>query len=150
MCKTSQRVVFLIVSVCILFSLLSRQTSDHDLSTLLNGEGEPEYNAWIYYLPGESGCDIEAKVSAEQIEALLQNQPVKKGPAFDAMPCPAFQIYINYEDKAYGLVVGMNGQICVTKLYETNEDARIFLRDSGELFERLYEYHVHEGGKVIL
>lgn len=151
MSKKIRRVFFLGSIICCLAfggAVLLRQTSDYYLSTLLNGEGEPKYNAWIYYLPGESDRDIEAKVSAEQIEELLQNRLVKEGPAFYAMPCPAFQIYINYEDKSYGLVIGMDGQICLYELHETNEE--IFLRDSGELFECLYEYHIHEGGKVIL
>lgn len=33
------------------------------LSPLLEGDGKPEYNVWIYHNPGVSGFDIEAEIS---------------------------------------------------------------------------------------
>lgn len=69
------------------------------LSPLLEGEGKPIYNVWIYYNPGVSGFDIETEIPDQQIEDLLTLAPVRRGSSFRAVPCPAFEIHVTLEDK---------------------------------------------------
>ena len=105
---------------------------------------------WIYHIPGVSGFDMEANISDQQIEELLALAPVRRGASFRAVPCPAFEIHVTFEDKFYELIVGKNGCICVNgfSFYDSN-DKETFWADSGELFSALYEYHISAGGEPI-
>ena len=120
------------------------------LSPLLEGEGKPEYNVWIYHNPGVSGFDIEAEISDQEIKELLTLAPVRRGSSFRAVPCPAFEIHVTFEDKFYELIVGENGRICVNgfSFYDSNSK-ETFWTDSGELFSALYGCHISAGGEPI-
>ncbi len=97
-----------------------------------------------------SGFDIEAEISDQEIEKLLTLAPVRRGSSFRAVPCPAFEIHVTFEDKFYELIVGENGRICVDgfSFYDSNSK-ETFWTDSGELFSALYGYHISAGGEPI-
>ena len=120
------------------------------LFPLLEGEGKPVYNVWIYHNPGVSGFDIEAEIPDQQIEELLASAPVRRGASFRAIPCPAFEIYVTFEDKFYELAVGKNGLICVNgSSFHDSADSETFWADAGELFSALYACHISAGGEPI-
>lgn len=137
----------LFLTLCGLFFWFHRSPA---LFPLLEGKGTPIYEVWIYHIPGVSGFDMEANISDQQIEELLALAPVRRGASFRAVPCPAFEIHVTFEDKFYELIVGKNGCICVNgfSFYDSN-DKETFWADSGELFSALYEYHISAGGEPI-
>ena len=100
--------------------------------------------------PGVSGFDIEAEISDQEVEELLTLAPVRRGSSFHAVPCPAFEIHVTFENKFYELIVGKNGRICVNgfSFYDSNSK-ETFWTDSGELFSALYECHISAGGEPI-
>ena len=101
-------------------------------------------------IPCVSGFDIEAKISDQQIEKILTRAPVRRSSSFRTVPCPAFEIYVTFEDKFYELIVGKNGRICVNGFsFHASNSMETFWADSGELFSSLYDCHISAGGEPI-
>lgn len=137
----------LLLTLCGLFFWFHRSPV---LFPLLEGEGKPIYNVWIYHIPSVSGFDIEAKISDQQIEEILTRAPVRRSSSFRTVPCPAFEIYVTFEDKFYELIVGKNGRICVNGFsFNASNNRETFWADSGELFSSLYDCHISAGGEPI-